>query len=113
MKRTNDGKNPSTHKDAWRDIDETQLNCIDRLGLAYCRLNGFEWDDILGPAPNEFDKLPKAQKDDYIKPAIEAIRSIIGEANCSRCWWMFKLGKSKEEWFRWYVTERFRTSKKP
>ena len=101
-------------------IDESKLNRIDRLGLAYCRLNCYQWDDLVGPKPEGFDDLPrsasrhmpwqkkKPSKSDYIRPAIEGIKSIIGEANASRCWWLFVLGKTEEEWFRWYVTERFK-----
>lgn len=100
--------------------DENGLSMIDRLGLAYCRLNCSEWDDILGPKPEGFDDLPSRSpkqgigrkhqlcKEDFLGAALRGISSIIGEANCSRCWWKFKLGKSEEEWFRWYVTDRFR-----
>ena len=48
------------------------------------------------------------KKSDYLTPAIEGIKSIIGEANISRCWWKFELGKTEEEWRQWYVTEAFR-----
>lgn len=102
-------------------MDETKLSKIDRLGLAYCRLNAGEWDEILGPKPNGFDDLPKYPEDpkwlwqkgklsqaDFTWPAMNAIESIIGDANTSRCWWLFQLGKTEEEWFRWYVTERFK-----
>lgn len=102
-------------------IDEASLPWTDRLGLAYCRLNGWEWDDLLGPKPKGFDDLPNydrkrgmpfhkslPSKQDYIDPAINAIRSIIGEANASRCHWKFSLGRTEEEWFKWYVSERFR-----
>lgn len=101
-------------------VDESKLNRIDRLGLAYCRLNDYQWDDLIGPKPEGFDDLPRSVKrrwpwqkkkpckSDYIRPAIEGIESIIGEANISRCWWLFVLGKTEEEWFRWYVSERFK-----
>lgn len=90
---------------------------IDRLGLAYCRLNTYEWDEILGPKPDGFDNLPKwakkkwpfskkkRTKSDYVRPAMRAIERIIGETNCSRCWWVYGLGRTEEEWFRWYIRE--------
>lgn len=93
------------------------LNKIDRLGLAYCRLNCWEWDNIIGPKPEGFDNLPdfdpkkgrlfhktQKSKEDYIGPAMKAIESIIGAANVSRCWWKFVLGKTEDEWFRWFVS---------
>lgn len=100
---------------------EKELNYVDRMGLAYCRLNNWEWDEIIGPKPDGFDELPWYDnrkfkkfrkkirtKSDYLTPAIEGIKSIIGEANISRCWWKFELGKTEEEWRQWYVTEAFR-----
>lgn len=97
-------------------IDETKLNTIDRLGLAYCRLNNYKWDDIVGPKPEGFDEMPKFQdrrwwqkkvqtKSDFVRPAMEGIERIIGEANTSRCWWKFVIGESEEAWFRWYVSK--------
>lgn len=105
-----------------KGIDEAALSRTDRLGLAYCRLNGYQWDDLIGPKPEGFDELPEELalpqrltskgarcKSDFVRPAILGIESIIGEAATSRCWWKFRLGRSEEEWFAWYVTERFRT----
>lgn len=98
---------------------------VDRLGLAFCRLNCYEWDEIVGPKPEGYDELPdedsfsikkilnhkkyrrNPSKYEYIHPAIEAIKSIIGDANCSRCWWIYKLGRTEQEWFRWYCSEAF------
>jgi hypothetical protein len=89
---------------------------LDRLGLAWCRLNRFEWDDLIGPKPDGFDALPnnppkrwipflkrKPSKTDYIAPALDAIESIIGEANTSRYWWTLHMHRTEEEWFRWYT----------
>lgn len=102
-------------------VDESKLNRIDRLGLAYCRLNKGQWDEILGPKPAGFDDLPRCPKvprwpwqkpglsrSDFTVPAMTGIESIIGGANIERCLWLFVLGKTEEEWFRWYVTERFK-----
>ena len=68
---------------------EKELNYVDRLGLAYCRLNSWGWDEIIGPKPDEFDKLPWYDnrkfkkfrrkirtKSYYLTPAIEGIKSI-------------------------------------
>lgn len=98
-------------------VDVSTLNNVDRLGVAACRLNRWEWDDILGPKPEGFDSLPnfiqkrhfwerkKPSKQDFVTPAYNAIKSIIGEANISRCWWKYFLGRSDEEWFNWYISE--------
>lgn len=104
---------------------------INRLGLAYCRLNTWEWDEIVGPKPDGFDEMPRYDKFWYIRtyhpifmkflemlnpmkfakkqtkydciyPVIEEIRSRIGEENCSRAWWANVLGKPHHEWQAWY-----------
>lgn len=100
-----------------REIEEGTLFSIERLGLAYCRLNVFEWDEIVGEKPPGFDKMPDfpessdsldlmkrnyLTKHDFLQPAIEAIRELIGEANTSRCWWKFQKIGSEAEWFKWY-----------
>jgi len=103
-------------------IDADSLNRTDRLGLAYFRLNCALWDEILGPKPEGFDDLPKLSEDvkkpfrlrqhmrskhDYTKPAAESIERIVGEANISHFWWTVVLGKTEEEWLRWYTVEQF------
>lgn len=100
--------------------DENKLNDIDRLGLAWCRLSLWEWDEIVGPKPDGFDDLPNylrkrksifhrnqktVTKADYLLPVTKNIESIIGEANTSRCWWKFVLGKTEDEWREWYLRE--------
>ena len=35
---------------------EKELTQTERLGLAYCRLNCWEWDDFIGEKPKDFDK---------------------------------------------------------
>lgn len=87
-----------------------------RLGLAWCKLNRFEWDEILGDKPKGFDELPnympppffpflkrKPSKHDYVTPARDAIEDIIGPANVSRYWWTLALGRPESEWFTWYA----------
>lgn len=95
-------------------VDEKTLSPIDRLGLAWCRLNKSEWDPILGERPVYLDSLPKRKPrwhfwdkrpekwQEEIK-IMHAIERIIGEANTSRCWWIFVLGRTEEEWFHWYI----------
>lgn len=58
--------------------------------------------------PIEGSEKKQLCKEDYIRPAMRAIKSIIGDANVSRCWWLFELGKTEDEWLRWYITEHFK-----
>ena len=99
--------------DRYSHIDENALDRIDRLGLAHCRLNGWEWDEIVGPKPEGFDEMPLSipgkkwapgTRSYYIGPARTGIENIIGEANTSRCHWIFNLRRTEEEWLRWYCS---------
>lgn len=103
-----------------KPVDESKLNAIDRLGLAYCRLCGWQWDELLGPKPLGFDALPNFDrrklrifrkpmrtKYEIIAPKIRAIETLIGTANTSRCWWIFKLRRTEEEWRAWYSTGEY------
>lgn len=74
-------------------------NKIDRLCLAWNRLNKGEWDSLLGEKPKDYDE-------DYFRAIDRAIAEIVGEANISRCWWIYELGKTEEEWFLWYTVGR-------
>ena len=97
-------------------VDESRLTQNERLALAYGRLSGYLWDPILGPKPEGFDDLPRYTeprrftrkrtpcKSDFVRPAMKAIESIIGEAATSRFWWVYGLGRTEEEWFRWYIS---------
>lgn len=102
------------------NIDESSLSFRDRLGLAYCRLLCWEWDEFIGPKPDGFDTMEeyprhkwfgrrKRCRVDYTHPAMTGIESILGEAECSRYWWLFAMGETEETWRTWYLTECFRT----
>lgn len=88
-----------------QDIDESELSPVERLGLAWCRLNGFEWDELVGPKPEGFDELPdipKAIPSKYcfVRRHMESIEQTLGHEYLNLCWWRFELGKSEEEWLR-------------
>ncbi len=116
------------------DIDEESLSKTDRLGVAYCRLNSWNWDEYICQKPDGFDTLPKFDryslerinhpvimrflswilpekfakkktKDDYIRRAMKAIEMEIGAANASRCHWVYGMKRTEEEWRAWWCTE--------
>lgn len=100
--------------DLYSHIKEDELDLVDRLGLAYCRLNSYRWDDYIGEKPEGFDELSNHDsrkpitKSDYVRPILKEIKKTIGEANVSRCWWLFELGRTEEEWKEWYYKENVR-----
>ena len=93
----------------------TDPGFIDRLGLAYWRLNHLEWDELLGPKPEGFDELPnfwekrwpwekrKPSKEDHTRRPMAAIRSLIGEVNISRYWLKYEYG-CEDQWLQYYLT---------
>lgn len=99
------------------NINEASLSSVDRLGLAWCRLNSGEWDNIIGDKPSMFDSLPdsprgwrrifhRPTKSTYLLPAMAAINATIGEENISRCWWVFALGRTEAQWRDWYFSPK-------
>lgn len=94
------------------DIDESALSKTDRLGLAWCRLNCFEWDELVGTKPSGFNMLPEFAEDNapskyqFVIPEMNKIENVIDKANLNRYWWMFALGRSEEEWREWYWHDR-------
>ena len=89
-----------------KNIDETTLNFEQRLGLAYCRLNSWQWDNIVGPKPNDFDDIEDLSvKSEYLHEPFQRIANIIGERNCSKYWWIFVLDKTEDEWVEWYYRD--------
>lgn len=91
----------------WMSMTQEELRKLtfaERLGLAWCKLNMGEWDkDILGAFPDGWP-----DRDCVLRNAQEGIEKIIGEAKVSECWHVFVLGKTKEEWIKWYTVGRFR-----
>lgn len=75
----------------------------ERLAFAWERLNRYEWDaGLLGEMPENISKT------DACRNAMMAIEAIIGDANISRFHHVFTLGKTEEEWFRWYTVDRYK-----
>lgn len=82
-------------------IDEGKLSPIERMGLAYCRLNCWIWDELAGDKPDGFEQMTNEEKHGYIEPQLDRIEQILGSPYTSRCWWVYELGKTEEEWLEW------------
>lgn len=115
---------PKERQSLIKNVEQQKLNMIDRFGLAWCRLSFFEWDDLLGEKPEEYDNLPdyrnnktvsdwrywfhidKKSKADYVLPAKRKIRRLIGPINIDRSFWLFIGGITEEEWMQKYIADR-------
>lgn len=84
-------------------INESELSWEERLGLAYCRLNTHQWDELLGEKPEQYDDSDEAVR--LSVKIMEHIRQIIGPAKANECWWRFTQIGSREEWLRWYCVD--------
>lgn len=84
-----------------KDIDESKLSPVERLGLAYCRLNCWIWDELVGAKPDGFDRMTLGEKCGYIEPQLNRIEQILGKPYVDRCWWLYEMGKTEEEWLEW------------
>lgn len=84
-----------------KDIDESKLSPVERLGLAYCRLNCWIWDELVGDKPDGFDRMTSDEKRGYIEPWLNRIEQTLGEPYTDRCWWIYEMGKTEEEWLEW------------
>lgn len=78
---------------------------VDRIGLGFCRMNCFEWDEeLFGPPPEGWDKLgPYAR---YQHPEFryysDLIDDILPEKMKSMYWWTIELERTYKEWEEWY-----------
>lgn len=88
----------------------------DMLGLAWVKLNNWEWDDILSQKPQNFDSMKKFSNNDsdenykryYIVKEMSKIKEIFRERYeelTSWYWWKYELNRSHEEWMKWYYDE--------
>lgn len=82
-------------------IDESKLSPVERLGLAYCRLNCWIWDELVGDKPDGFEQMTNEEKHIYVHPQLNRIEQILGSPYVSRCWWVYELEKTEEEWLEW------------
>ena len=83
------------------DSDESKLSPIERLGLAYCRLNCWVWDELIGAKPDGFEQMTNEEKRGYIEPQLNRIEQMLGKPYTDRCWWVYEMGKTEEEWLEW------------
>lgn len=88
-------------EDKYSDIDESKLSPMERLGLAYCRMNRWQWDEKIAPKPEGFDAMNHDEKSRFIFPQMVQIEKMLGEPYTNRCWWMYELKKDETEWLEW------------
>ena len=61
----------------YEHVNESKLNPEDRLGLAYCRMNCWEWDDYMGNKPEGFEEGNKFEMLKYQRPIASIPTSLL------------------------------------
>lgn len=83
-------------------MENTTLSA-ERLACAWCQLNKEQWpEDVLGEMPDGADPATIRHN------AMTAIEETIGTSALSHYWHTHELGRTSEEWLRWYTAGRFR-----
>ena len=77
-----------------------RLSPIERLGLAYCRLEGLVWDEAVGPKPKGFDEAPDQVKHFIVQRPMEMLEAMLGETYLDRCRWVYDQRKSEKDWVK-------------
>ena len=80
-----------------QDVQNDRELC-DRLGLAWVRLNKYEWDDIFGEKPTDY----KIYCDEYMNK-IENLMGDKAPMLTSWYWWKYELNRTFKEWINWYM----------
>lgn len=60
------------------DKQKEPASLLERYGRAILRLEGWEWDDAIGPKPEGFDALPITEQIRIIEPRLQRLRDIVG-----------------------------------
>lgn len=82
---------------------------VERIGLGYCRMNRFEWDEeLFGPAPDGWDKLNNIERHKHpqFRHYCKMIDDILPEKMQSMYYWMIELKKTYDEWEEWWNDPR-------
>ena len=70
---------------------------VERIGLGYCYMNCFEWDEeLFGPSPDGWDKLNYDERYEHpgFRRYCNMIDDILPEKMQSMYWWMIKIEKT-------------------
>ena len=86
-----------------KKIDFSQYS-DERIGMAYCRMNCFQWDKMFGKPPRGWKNMTNATKahNPAFRAYMDQLEDHLGEEKMSGYWWTLKLGRTWEEWDKWY-----------
>lgn len=76
-----------------------------RLGEAYVRMNKFEWDELCGKCPENWNEMNN--RDRWANPTFRNVflwlRYHLSDEQKHHYWWTLRLGRSEESWRKHYI----------
>nr|DAH64685.1 MAG TPA: hypothetical protein [Caudoviricetes sp.] len=75
-----------------------QMSPMERLGLAFCRLENLCWDEAAGEKPQGFDDAKDSVKRSLVQEPMRKIKAMLGEPYINRCRWVFDQLRSEQSW---------------
>ncbi|HBF65888.1 MAG TPA: hypothetical protein DDW34_09265 [Clostridium sp.] len=76
-----------------------------KLAELWNEANGWRWPEDLGVKPEGWEDMSTRQKGKVLTPIVKKIEKMIGEKELLRYHHLFNLGRSNEEFERWWETE--------
>jgi hypothetical protein len=85
-----------------------------QYGEAFCKLNNWEWSEVFGEKPIDFDDLPHYSKEDkslrtkytVVTPYIKECKKHLHDYGTSYYWWKIVLRRPWYKWMGWYFIKR-------
>lgn len=75
-----------------------RLSPMERLGLAYCRLEGLYWDEYIGPKPEGWDNARDYERFVIVQEHLRRIETMLGKVYLDRCRWVYDTRRSEQSW---------------
>ena len=75
-----------------------RLSPMERLGLAYCRLEGIYWDEHIGPKPEGWDNARDDERFIIVQEHLRRIETMLGKDYLDRCRWVYDTRRSEQSW---------------
>lgn len=84
-----------------------RLSPMERLGLAYCKLEGLHWDEYIGPKPKGWDNARDDVRFFIVQKHLRRIEAMLGKVYLDRCRWVYDSHRSEQSWieFRQWAWE--------
>lgn len=91
-------------------VDRLSKFDLETLGRWYCDLNCYR---LPQGFPVDIGDVFQGCDSAMFKTAFDVVSELLGDAECSRAWWIYQLGRTEEEWRAWWSARITRSWSKP